>query len=47
MADKIYSQSVQTQIMPLANRTGMTEEERNLPGQWYQQLNNHRLKPVG
>jgi len=37
-ADKIYAQSVQTQIMPLANRTGMTEEERQVLGQWYQQL---------
>ncbi len=37
-ADKIYSQTVQTQIMPLANRTGMTDEERTLLGQWYQQI---------
>ena len=37
-ADKIYSQAVLTQIMPLANRTDMTEEERQLLGQWYQQL---------
>ncbi len=37
-ADKIYSQTVQTQIMPLANRTGMTDEERNLLGLWYQQV---------
>ncbi|WP_419533779.1 urate hydroxylase PuuD [Endozoicomonas sp.] len=37
-ADKIYSQTVQTQIMPLANRTGMTDEERSLLGQWYQQI---------
>ncbi|WP_067520121.1 urate hydroxylase PuuD [Endozoicomonas ascidiicola] len=38
VADKVYSQSVQTQIMPLANRTGMTDEERELLGAWYQQL---------
>ncbi|WP_422462695.1 MULTISPECIES: urate hydroxylase PuuD [unclassified Endozoicomonas] len=37
-ADKIFSQTVQTQIMPLANRTGMTDEERNLLGLWYQQV---------
>lgn len=37
-ADKIYSQTVRTQIMPLANRTGMTDEERNLLGLWYQQV---------
>ena len=37
-ADQIYAQSVQTQIMPLANRSGMTTEERQLLGQWYQQL---------
>ena len=37
-ADQIYAQSVQTQIMPLANRSGMTVEERQFLGQWYQQL---------
>ncbi|WP_257254518.1 MULTISPECIES: urate hydroxylase PuuD [unclassified Endozoicomonas] len=37
-ADKIYSQAVQTQVMPLANRTEMTEEERQILGQWYHQL---------
>ena len=37
-ADKIYSQAVQTQVMPLANRTEMTDEERQLLGQWYQLL---------
>ena len=37
-ASKIYSQSVQTHVMPLANLTKMTEEERAILGQWYNQL---------
>lgn len=32
--DKIYQQSVASQIMPLANSTGMTQEERDLLGRW-------------
>ena len=33
-ADKIYEQTVRDRIMPLGNRTGMTEEERQSLGLW-------------
>lgn len=32
--DKVYSQTIATQAMPLGNLTKMTEKERNLLGQW-------------
>ena len=35
-ADSIYLQSVQTRAMPIANLTGMLEEERELLGSWIQ-----------
>lgn len=37
MADRIMVRAVQTKTMPQANKTGMTEEERDLLGRWIQQ----------
>ncbi|HYO48195.1 MAG TPA: urate hydroxylase PuuD [Gemmatimonadota bacterium] len=36
-ADRIYSVTIETRIMPLGNLTGMTEEERALVGRWARQ----------
>lgn len=36
-APSVYSQVVQTKIMPLGNKTGMTDEERSLLGAWLKQ----------
>lgn len=33
-AARIYARSVATQTMPFMNKTGMTEEERSLLGEW-------------
>jgi len=30
-----------TKVMPIGNLTGMTEEERELVGRWFQQLDLH------
>ncbi|MFT5656043.1 MAG: putative membrane protein, partial [Arenicella sp.] len=35
----IHQQSVVLKAMPIGNLTGMTEQERQLIGQWYQQIN--------
>jgi uncharacterized membrane protein len=35
-AQKVYQQAVQSKAMPLANLTGMTDEERSLIAQWYE-----------
>ena len=37
-AEKIYEQVVVTKVMPLGNKTNITMEERNLLGQWIQQI---------
>ncbi len=37
MADRIMVRAVQTKTMPQANKTGITEEERELLGRWIQQ----------
>ncbi|MBF0676073.1 urate hydroxylase PuuD [Pseudomonas sp.] len=34
MSEKIYAQAVATQVMPLGNLTQMTQEERDLLGDW-------------
>ena len=34
-ADLIYQQTVETRVMPLANLTGITEEERQIVAAWY------------
>jgi len=34
-ADRVYVRAVSTHSMPLANMTGMTEEERNQLGRWF------------
>jgi len=33
-AQRIYAQTVQNKAMPLGNRTGMTEDERDALGRW-------------
>ncbi len=38
-ADRIYAQVVTSDIMPLGNETGMTQDERDLVALWYQQRN--------
>jgi uncharacterized membrane protein len=37
-ADRIYVQTVVTRVMPIGNLTAMTNEERQIVGQWYQSL---------
>jgi uncharacterized membrane protein len=37
MADKIRFRVVETKTMPMANKTGITEEERALLGRWIAQ----------
>ena len=37
LADRIFARAVVTRTMPLANNTGMTEEERDLLGRWVSQ----------
>ncbi|MBP7437857.1 MAG: hypothetical protein KBA16_09075, partial [Bacteroidia bacterium] len=37
MADRILVRAVQTHTMPQANKTGMTEAERQLIGDWINQ----------
>jgi uncharacterized membrane protein len=37
-ADRIYVQTVVTRVMPIGNLTAMTNEERQIIGQWYQSL---------
>lgn len=37
-AEKIYEQAVVTKVMPLGNKTNITMDERNLLGQWIQQI---------
>lgn len=36
-AERVYMRSVATKTMPLANMTGMTDEERHLVGAWFAQ----------
>ena len=36
-AQAIYQQTVATKVMPLNNATGMTDAERALIGQWFQE----------
>ena len=33
-ASRIYARSVASKAMPMANKTGMLDEERELLGQW-------------
>jgi len=42
-AERIYSQSVASQVMPLANMTKMTQDERDLLGLWIKQ--GAKIKP--
>jgi uncharacterized membrane protein len=37
-ADRIYLQTVVTRVMPIGNLTAMTDEERQVIGQWYRSL---------
>ncbi len=37
-ADRIYQQTVVTRVMPIGNLTAMTDEERQILGTWYQEL---------
>ena len=37
-ADRIYLQTVVTRVMPIANLTAMTDEERQIIAQWYRSL---------
>jgi uncharacterized membrane protein len=34
MAERIHFRAIQTRTMPLGNKTGMTEDERQLLGRW-------------
>ncbi len=35
-ADRIFIRAVETKTMPMANTTGMSDEERDILGRWYQ-----------
>ena len=35
LAERIYQRAVVAKTMPMANQTGMPDEERELLGQWY------------
>jgi len=37
-ADRIYQQTVVTEVMPISNLTAMTDEERQIINAWYQSL---------
>lgn len=37
-ADRIYQQTVVARVMPIGNLTAMTDEERQMLGAWYQEL---------
>jgi uncharacterized membrane protein len=37
-AQRIHQQTVATRVMPIGNLTGMTDEERDLLGHWYQAM---------
>lgn len=37
-AQRIYQQTVVTRVMPIGNLTGMSDEERDIVGSWYQSV---------
>jgi uncharacterized membrane protein len=46
-ADRIYTVTVVSKIMPIGNLTGMTAEERNLVAAWYGGLDRAEKSSTG